>query len=119
VHTFLEGTTCRDLVRELGHSPPVDSNEMFDIVTSFASGEEAAGAIFDAKRASTWMTRPRRAASPGSPSRSTSRAKKAISRATKRACRDATTTGTRPSQLTQLEGVLERLLEAPTYSMTC
>jgi hypothetical protein len=25
VHTFLEGTTCRDLVRELGRSPPVDS----------------------------------------------------------------------------------------------
>jgi hypothetical protein len=27
VHAFLEGTTCRDLVRELGRSPPVDSNE--------------------------------------------------------------------------------------------
>jgi hypothetical protein len=50
VHTFLEGTTCRDLVRELGHSPPVDSNELFDIATSFASGEEAVGAIFDGKK---------------------------------------------------------------------
>jgi hypothetical protein len=30
VHAFLEGTTCRDLVRELGRSPPVDSNELFD-----------------------------------------------------------------------------------------
>jgi hypothetical protein len=47
VHTFLEGTTYRDLVRELGRSPPVDSNELFDIATSFASGEEAVGAIFD------------------------------------------------------------------------
>jgi hypothetical protein len=50
VHAFLEGTTCRDLVRELGHSPPADSNEMFDIATSFASSEEAVGAIFDGKK---------------------------------------------------------------------
>jgi hypothetical protein len=45
-----EGTTCRDLVHELGRSPPVDSNELFDIATSFASGEEAVGAIFDGKK---------------------------------------------------------------------
>jgi hypothetical protein len=50
VHAFLKGTTCRDLVRELGRSPPVDSNELFDIVTSFASGEEAVGAIFDGNK---------------------------------------------------------------------
>jgi hypothetical protein len=37
VHAFLEVTTCRDLVRELGRSPPADSNELFDIATSFAS----------------------------------------------------------------------------------
>jgi hypothetical protein len=30
-------------VRELGRSPPVDSNVMFDIATSFSSGEEAVG----------------------------------------------------------------------------
>jgi hypothetical protein len=50
VHAFLEGTTCRDLVRELGSSPPVDSNELFNIATNFASGEEAVGAIFDSKK---------------------------------------------------------------------
>jgi hypothetical protein len=50
VHTFLEGTTCRNLVRELGRSPLVDSNELFDIATSFTSGEEAVGAIFDGKK---------------------------------------------------------------------
>jgi hypothetical protein len=50
VHAFLEGTTCRDLVRDLGRSPPADSNELFDIATSFASGEEAVGAIFDGKK---------------------------------------------------------------------
>jgi hypothetical protein len=50
VHAFLEGTTCRDLMHELGRSPPVDSNELFNIATSFASGEEAVGAIFDGKK---------------------------------------------------------------------
>jgi hypothetical protein len=50
MHAFLEGTTCWDLVRELGRSLPVDSNELFDIATSFASGEEAVGAIFDGKK---------------------------------------------------------------------
>jgi hypothetical protein len=50
MHAFLEGTTCRDLVRELGRSPPVNSNELFDIATSFVSGEEAVGAIFDGKK---------------------------------------------------------------------
>jgi hypothetical protein len=50
VHAFLEGTTCRDLVRKLRRSPPVDSNELFDIATSFTSGEEAVGAIFDGKK---------------------------------------------------------------------
>jgi hypothetical protein len=50
MHAFLEGTTCRDLVRELGRSPPVDSNELFDIATSFSSSEEAVGAIFNGKK---------------------------------------------------------------------
>jgi hypothetical protein len=50
VQAFLKGTTCRDLVRELGRNPPVNSNKLFDIATSFASGEEAVGAIFDGKK---------------------------------------------------------------------
>jgi hypothetical protein len=50
VHAFLEGTTYRDLVRELGRSPPADSNELFDIATNFASGKEAVGAMFDSKK---------------------------------------------------------------------
>jgi hypothetical protein len=50
VHAFLEGTPCRDLVRELRRSPLVDSNELFDIATSFASDEEAVGAIFNVKK---------------------------------------------------------------------
>jgi hypothetical protein len=50
MHSFLEGITCWDLVRELGRRLPVDSNELFDIATSFASGEEAVGAIFNGKK---------------------------------------------------------------------
>jgi hypothetical protein len=41
---------CQDLVHELGRNPPVDSNKLFDIATSFALGEEAVGAIFDGKK---------------------------------------------------------------------
>jgi hypothetical protein len=50
VHAFLKDTTYRDLVRELGRSPPVDSNELFDIATGFASSEEAVGAVSDGKK---------------------------------------------------------------------
>jgi hypothetical protein len=50
VHAFLEGTTCWDLVHELRRNSPIDSNELFDIATSFASDEDAVGAIFDGKK---------------------------------------------------------------------
>jgi hypothetical protein len=119
VHAFLEGTTCRDLVRELGRSPPVDSNELFDIATSFASGEEAVGRSSTERKASVRTTRPRRAASPRSPGRGISGARKGRSRAGRRASRGATTTATRPLLLTQLDGALDRPLEALGFSMTC
>jgi hypothetical protein len=119
VHAFLDGTTCRDLVCELGRSPPVDSNELFDIATSFASGEVAVGPSSMARKESMWTTRPQRAASPRSPSRNTNGARRARSRAMRCTRRDATTTGMRPSQLTQLERALERPLEAPAYLTTC
>ena len=50
ISAFHLGTTCRDLVHELGRSPPYSANEMFDVATNFASGEEAVGAIFDSKK---------------------------------------------------------------------
>jgi hypothetical protein len=50
MHAFLKGMTCWDLVCELGRSPPIDSNELYYITTSFASGKEAVGAIFDGKK---------------------------------------------------------------------
>jgi hypothetical protein len=37
-------------MRKLRQSPLVDSNELFDIATSFASGEEAVGAVFNGKK---------------------------------------------------------------------
>ena len=50
IHAFLQGTTCRDLVHVLGRNPPRSVNELFDVTTNFASGEEAVGAIFDSKK---------------------------------------------------------------------
>jgi hypothetical protein len=108
VHAFLEGITCRDLVRELGRSPPVDSNEMFDIATSFASGEEAVGRSSTGRKASAWTTHPRREASPRSPTRRTSGARKERSRAARRESRGATTMATMLLLLTQLDGALDR-----------
>jgi hypothetical protein len=46
IMTFLSGTTCKELVRELGRSTPITANGLMDIITNFAAGEEAVGAIF-------------------------------------------------------------------------
>jgi hypothetical protein len=84
VHAFLEGTTCRDLVRELGRSPPADSNELFDIATSFASGEEAVGAIFDGKKGKRSDDAPAEGSKSKEPHRKDKRGKKG-----KKPCREA------------------------------
>jgi hypothetical protein len=84
VHAFLEGTTCRDLVRELGRSPPADSNELFDIATSFASGEEAVGAIFDGKKGKRSDDAPAEGSKSREPHRKDKRGKKG-----KKPCREA------------------------------
>jgi hypothetical protein len=76
VHAFLEGTTFRDLVRELGRSLPVDSNELFDIATSFASGEEAVGAIFDGKKGKRVDDAPAEGSKSKEPRRKNKRGKK-------------------------------------------
>jgi hypothetical protein len=76
VHAFLEGTTCRNLVCELGRSPPVDSNELFDITTSFASGEEAVGAIFDGKKGKRMDDAPTEGSKSKEPRQKNKRAKK-------------------------------------------
>ena len=46
IQAFLSGTTCRDLVRELGQNVPTSVAALLDIATNFASGEEAVRAIF-------------------------------------------------------------------------
>jgi hypothetical protein len=108
-------------MRKLGRSPPVDSNELFDIATSFASGEESVGAIFDGKKGKRVDDALAEGSKSKEPQQKHKRGKKGkkLRCAARRARRGATTTGTRPSPLTQLEGALEWPLEAPTYSMTC
>ena len=72
VQAFLSGTSCRDLVRELGQNIPTSAAALLDIATNFASGEEAIGAIFpdnDAKGK-------RRAEAPGASARRFSKKKK-------------------------------------------
>ena len=49
INAFLQGMTCRNLVHELGRSPPTSANVLFDVSTNFASGKEAVGAISDGK----------------------------------------------------------------------
>ena len=46
VQAFLSGTSCQDLVRELGRNIPTTVAALLDIATNFALGEEAVGAIF-------------------------------------------------------------------------
>jgi hypothetical protein len=46
IMAFLFGTTCKELVRELGRNTPTTTNELMDIITNYTTGEEAVGAIF-------------------------------------------------------------------------
>jgi hypothetical protein len=108
VHAFLEGTTCRDLMCELGRSPPADSNELFDIATSFASGEEAVGVIFDGKKGKRVDNAPTEGIKSKEPHQKN-----------RRTSRGATTMATKLLVLTQLDGALDRPLEALGFSMTC
>jgi hypothetical protein len=46
IMAFLSGTTCKELVKELGRSTPITANGLIDIITNFATDEETVGAIF-------------------------------------------------------------------------
>jgi hypothetical protein len=46
IMAFLSSTTCKELVRELGRNTPITANGLMDIITNFAAGKEAVGAIF-------------------------------------------------------------------------
>jgi hypothetical protein len=119
MNAFLEGTTCRDLVRELGRSAPADSNELFDIATSFASGEEPVGAIFDGKKGKRMDDAPAEGSNSKEPHQKNKRGKNKRSRAARRARRGATTTAMKLLLLTQLDGALDQPLEALGFSTTC
>jgi hypothetical protein len=112
VHAFLEGTTCRDLVHELGRSPPVDSNELFDIAPSFASGEEAVGAIFDEKKGKRVDDAPAEGSKSKEPQQKHKRGKKG--KKPHRKVREQGRNDDRDEALAvdQLNVVLESLLEA-------
>ena len=51
IQAFLSGTTCQDLVRELGRNVPTSAAALLDVTTNFTSGEEAIGAIFPNNKA--------------------------------------------------------------------
>jgi hypothetical protein len=115
VHAFFEGTTCRDLMRELRRSPPVDSNELFDIATNFASGEEAVGDIFDGKKGKRVGNAPAKGRKSKEPQKKQKSGKRAKSLTMTCARSDAM----RPSQSTRPARALEQSLEVPMCSMTC
>jgi hypothetical protein len=70
---------------------------MFDIATSFASGEGAVGTIFDGKKGKRVDDAPAEGSKSKDPNRSTSGGRKETSRTTRRASRGATTVATKPS----------------------
>jgi hypothetical protein len=106
-------------VRELGHSPRVDSNELFDITTSFASGKEAVGAIFDGKKGKRVDDASAESSKSKEPQQKHKRGKKGKKLRREARAPGLDDDGTRPSLSTELEGALERPLEAPACSTTC
>jgi hypothetical protein len=46
ISAFWSDTNCQTLVHELRHDQPKITNELLDIATRHASGDEVAGAIF-------------------------------------------------------------------------
>jgi hypothetical protein len=106
-------------VRELGHSPPADSNELFDIATSFASGEEAVGAIFDGKKGKRSDDAPAEGSKSREPHRKDKRGKKGKKPRREAREQGATATTPRPLLLTRLDEALDRPLEVRGCSMTC
>ena len=66
----------RGLVHTLGRNPPRSVNELFDVATNFASGEEAVGAIFDSKKGKRVVDAPAEGSKPKDPMRNQKRGMK-------------------------------------------
>jgi hypothetical protein len=77
------------------------------------------GAIFDGTKGKRVDDAPAEGSKPKEPHQKDKRARKERSRATRRASRGSTTTTTKLLLLTQLDGALDRPLEALGFSMTC
>jgi hypothetical protein len=106
-------------VRELGRSPPVDSNELFDIATSFASGEEALDAIFDGKKGKCVDDTPAEGSKSKEPQQKHKRGKKGKKPCCEARAQGRDDDGDDAMRLTRLERAPERPLEAPACLTTC
>jgi hypothetical protein len=119
VHAFLEGTTYWDLVCELGRSLPADSNELFDIATSFASGEEAVGAIFDEKKGKRVDDVPAEGSGYKEPQQKHKQGKKGKKPRREARASGRVDDGDEALAVDPARRGPERSLEAPTCSTTC
>ena len=63
-------------MRELGRNPPSSADELFDVATNFASGEEAIGAIFDGEKGKCKVEAPAEGNKTKSPTKKPKRGKK-------------------------------------------
>ncbi|TKC11877.1 hypothetical protein FA727_23740 [Robertmurraya kyonggiensis] len=69
IHFFLESTTSYNLICKLGRDPPPDANRLFEVASKYASGEEAANAIFNGKKGKRPEETPAEGSKPRKPSR--------------------------------------------------
>jgi hypothetical protein len=49
INTFIYDTTCKALIHTLGHETPHTMRELLDVVTQYATSEEAVQANFSGK----------------------------------------------------------------------
>jgi hypothetical protein len=106
-------------MRELGRSPPVDFNELFEIATSFASGEEAVGAIFDGKKGKRVDEVPAEGSKSKEPQQKQKRGKKGKKRHHEACAQGHDNDRDEALAVDLAEKALELPLEAPACSMTC
>jgi len=112
--------TCRDLVCKLGRNPPSSANELFDIATNFAFGEEAVGAIFDGEKSKREGEAPAEDTKPKNNPKKPRRGKKGKKKGRlTNAVKGRRKTPMRLSSLPLIAKEAEAPLEAAAYSTTC
>jgi hypothetical protein len=118
VHSFLEGTTCRDLARTRTQPARRLERAVRHRHQLRFWRRSGGGDLRREERQARGRARGGQQVQRTS-SRSTSGARKGRSHTARRASRGVMTTATKPLLLTQLDGTLELPLEALGYSMTC